>query len=636
MRKIISYAVIVFFLFFVGDNISAQDTLLRKLDSLKISSVRHNGAAANRTFSKGTKIRVFTLKDYPDRKMATLAEFIKEETALNIKENGKGAGAYLSVRGTSSSHTKITWNDLDISFPTMGVADFSLIPVYLIDAIELHTGGNSTISGEGSIGGALRLNTIPEWKSGVHGDFITSVGSYNNYFAGATVRVTKNQFESRTSLYSESAINNYTFRNNTLPGHVWERLNNSSSTGKGFLQEINKRFSQNSMLTVSLLSIDHSREIQPTVSNNSSAATYASILDQMLRASVKYSANSGSFRYTTSLSYACNNQEYQGDTIAADKFSALIESDYTHQGFSVKAGITTDYTKPQVYSYSTGTHELRTNIYTLARYTPIKNLLLSAGIRQMWVTGVDAPLMPSFDAKYIFNSPVNQTLSVRGSVSQSIKVPTLNDRYWGGNNLYLKSERSLTTETGADWSLISGSAGADTWVTIYRSHVRDWIRWLPAGSVWRPQNIPSVLSTGVEAGIKVYGKIFDWNCGVNLNYNYSNIRMLESLMPQDPSVGHQLAYQPRHMLNTTLKAEHSGFTIFMTTLFNGRRTTVDIFDIMPAYIVFDVGAIYKFKLLGYNWTSTAKIMNLADKQYQNVKFYAMPGINFRASLQWNF
>lgn len=636
MRKIFSYAVILFCLNFAGEKLSAQDTLLRKLDSLRITSARNNGAAANRSFSKGTKIRVFTLKDYPERKMATLAEFIKEETALNIKENGKGAGSYLSVRGTSSSHTKITWNDLDISFPTMGVTDFSLIPVYLVDAIELHTGGNSTVNGEGSIGGALRLNTIPEWKNGVHGDVLVSAGSYNNFFSGATVIFTKKSFESRTSLYGEVSENDYTFRNNTVPGYPWERLNNASAHGNGLLQEINKRFGENSMLTISLLTINHLREIQPTVSNNENPVTYASISDKMLRTSVKYSANAGRFRYTTSLSYACNDQEYEGDKIAANKVSALLESDYTFQGFSIKAGITSDYTKPQVYSYDSGTHELRTNIYTLARYIPVKNLILSAGVRQMWVTGVVAPLMPSFDAKFIVKSGINQTLSLRGSISRSIKVPTLNDRYWGGNNLYLKSERSFTAETGADYSLMVNKTSADAWFTIYRSDVRDWIRWLPAGSVWRPQNIPSVLSTGLEAGIKVSGKIGELNCGVNANYNYSNIRMLESLMPEDPSVGKQLAYQPRHLFNTTLKAEHSGLTLFFTTLYTGRRTTVDIFDIMPAYLVFDAGAIYKFKLLGYKWTSTAKIMNLADKQYQNIKFYAMPGINFRASLQWNF
>ncbi len=636
MRKIFSYAVILFCLTVAAQKISAQDTLVRRLDSLKISSARNNGAAPNRTFSKGTKIRVFTLKDYPETKMASLAEFIKEETALNIKENGKGAGAYLSVRGTSSSHTKITWNDLDISFPTMGVADFSLIPVYLVDAIELHTGGNSTVNGEGSIGGALRLNTIPEWKNGVHGDIMISAGSYNNYFSGATVRVTKKSFESRTSLYGEVAQNDYTFRNNTIPGYPWERLNNSSSHGNGLLQEINKRFGENSMLTISLLTINHLRQIQPTVSNNQSPETYASISDKMLRASAKYSVNSGRFRYTTSFSYACNNQKYQGDIIAADKLSALAEGDYTFRNFSIKAGITSDYTKPQVYSYDTGTHELRTNIYTLARYIPVKNLILSAGVRQMWVTGVVAPIMPSFDAKFIVKSGIRQSLSLRGSISRSIKVPTLNDRYWGGDNLYLKSERSFTAESGADYSLLTNRVSADAWFTVYRSDVRDWIRWLPAGSVWRPQNIPSVLSTGVEAGIKMSGKIENWNCGININYNYSNIRMLESLMPRDPSVDKQLAYQPHNQLNTTIKSEHSGLTLFLTSLFTGRRTTVDIFDIMPAYIVFDAGAIYKFKLLGYNWTSTAKIMNVADKQYQNVKFYAMPGINFRASLQWNF
>jgi iron complex outermembrane receptor protein len=465
---------------------------------------------------------------------------------------------------------------------------------------------------------------------------LVSAGSYENYFAGASVRVAKNRFESRTSIYGESAVNNYSFKNNTIAGYPWERLNNSSATGSGFMQELNKRVSQNSMLTFSLLSINHNREIQPTVSNNSSPATYASIHDQMLRTSLKFTSNKGKFRYTTSISYACNNQEYKSDIIAANKVSALIESDYTIKNFSIKAGISSDYTKPRVYSYDSDTYEFRTNIFALTRFIPLRNLILSAGVRQMWVTGVNAPLMPSFDAKFIVNTGIRHSLSLRGSVSRSIKVPTLNDRYWGSNNLYLKSEKSVTAETGADYSFLTERINADAWFTVYRSDVTDWIRWLPAGSVWRPQNIPSVLSTGLEAGIKVSRNIESWRCGVNMNYNYSNIRMLESLMNEDPSVGRQLAYQPHHQFNTTIKGEHSGLTLFLTTLFTGRRTTVDIFDIMPAYVVFDAGAIYKFKMFGYKWTTTAKVMNLANKQYQNIKFYAMPGTNLRASLQWNF
>lgn len=635
MKQYLATAFVIFY-FIVPVQISAQDTLVRKLDSLEIISARTPGIAQNRKYSAGTHITSLKPSSSLQQQAASLAEFIKSESALYLKESGKGAGSYLSVRGTSSSHTKITWNDIDISFPTMGVADFTLIPVYFIDGLDIHTGAGSAAGGEGSIGGALRLSSSPKWEEGVHGNVLLAAGSYNTLFTGATVRYSHNGFETRSSLYGESATNNYTFRNNTIAGYPWERLNNASTGGYGALQEFGKRFSGNTLLNLSLMALRHDREIQPTVSNNTNPNTYASINDEVFRIIARLYFRTGRVSHLLNGNWSHDRQEYKSDIIAAGRVSGRYEAEYSVNIFSVKGGVSAEFTNPEVYSYDPGTKESRASVYALLRYSPAERLTLSGGVRAMWVTDIDVPVMPSIDIKYNAINGVKNNLSLRASLSRSVKVPTLNDRYWGGNNLYLKPETALTTEVGADYTLFLEAIKADLWVTFYRSSVNDWIRWLPAGSVWRPQNIPEVLSRGVESGLKIRKKIAGWENNLSLSYNYTNIKMMESLINEDPAIGNQLAYQPRHNFTLNLSTTKRGVTLFSTMRYTGERTTVDIFDIMPSYAIFDAGATYQFRLAGYKWNASAKIMNLSDKQYQNVKFYAMPGINYRVSLQWNF
>ena len=96
--------------------------------------------------------------------MLSLADFIKQESSAYLKEYGKGMGAYLSVRGTSSSHTSIDWNGLNLSVPTIGQTDFSHVPLYFFDAMDIHIGGSSALYGDGTLGGSIRLKTSPHWK----------------------------------------------------------------------------------------------------------------------------------------------------------------------------------------------------------------------------------------------------------------------------------------------------------------------------------------------------------------------------------------------------------------------------------------------------------------------------------------
>ncbi len=639
MYRCISYSLI--FAFFAFSAVSAaafpaDTTKKRALDSVTVVSGLNRVVSMNRAFAVGTNVINVSGEVLSKIKTASLADYIRGESSVYLKEYGRGMGAFVSVRGTSSSHTSIAWNGMSMSVPTLGQADLSHIPVYFFDRMDLHIGGSSSLYGDGAIGGAIRLNTSPQWKRGVSGDILLSYGSYSTIFSGATLRYSNGSTESRTAVYHSSSANNYTFINNTKIGKPQERLNNASYSNFGFLQEVFHRFRDSSLISLNVMYLNFERDIQPPVSLNDRPESYASIFDENLRVSAQYNAVAGKLAYTARVAYSYDYELYKQDIIAASRLLAGADVQYSSGSFLVKSGASYEYIVPTANSFADSVKESRTYIYSLVRYSPSPFVAVSSGVRVGRVTNGDVPLMPSADIRVTPVRASGHTLSLRGSVSGNGKIPSINDRYWGGLQTHLESEVSTTTEGGADYSLFSGRGEISAFFTVYRSDVKNWIRWLPAGQVWRPRNIPRVLSKGAETGIVLSGTVGHYKVKISCNYSYTDIEMKEGLWYEDPAIGQQLAYQPYHSLRASANVYKGTYNLYVSFSYTGERTTLDIFDRLPSYTLTDIGFSHKGELFNKRFTLSGVVRNILDVQYQNVKFYAMPGRNWQLSLRFFF
>lgn len=607
-----------------------------RLDSVTVSAYKRPGPVENKKFALGTNVISVSREAIAKMQSSTLAEFIKSENAAYIKEYGKGMGAFISVRGTSSSHTTIDWNGQSMSVPTMGQADLSHVPVYFFDAMDIHIGGSSALYGDGSIGGSIRLKTRPKWEKGSSGDILLSGGSFGSFFTGATYRYSAGKLETRSSLFYNRATNDYTFKNNTKPGLPVERLNNAALSNMGFLQELYARTKRAGTFSLSLMYLDFSREIQPSVSLNDRPESYASIYDKNFKASASLNGSGNTISWNIAASYAYDHETYKEDIIAAHRILSSADAEFRKGQLTVKGGISGEYILPRVHSYADSVSEKRAGAFLLARFEGEKLFSASAGLRYLYSSGNNIPLMPSLNARLRIPLSSTHSLSVRASFSGNAKVPSLNDRYWGGNYVYLKSESSFTAEGGADYSWYRDGWGASLFATAYRSKVYDWIRWLPAGQVWRPRNIPEVLSRGAEAGAKITVRAGTTDLSLTANYAYTNIITVEPLWSEDPARGEQLAYQPRHSWRAMVKGERGKFSVFAAMSYTGRRTTLDIYDVLPSYLLTDAGATFRQPFGDNELVLSATVKNIFNVSYQNVKFYAMPGTNGQLTVQFRF
>lgn len=645
-------AIILNLLLFTAIPLYSQIQNTDTLATVVVTRVAKQSASRNARFNPGIHIQKFE-EIAQANSNNSLSDFIKKQTAIYIKEYGRGMSSYISIRGTSSSHTTIDWNGQSLAVPTLGQTDLSHIPLYFFDNMTVHLGGNSTLYGNGSISGNIQLSTTPSFKEGVSGDITLKGGSFTTLFTGATLRYGKNGWESRTSAYWTYSKNNFKFRNNTKIGFPSERLNNAQYNNWGALQEVFKKFKDKSLLQINLMYLNFDREIQPSVSNNINDLSFHSILDRNFKASAAYNGNRGNWHYNARTSYCHDYELYEEDIIAADRIAASTDAEYRIKKLSIKAGAGTEYIVPDIDAYKAGTKEWRGDIFALLLWNPLNPLTIGGGVRGSFVTGMKLPVQPSINFKYQIIDPYKEkksnnqdsgkrqtyalhNLVARASISKSTKIPSLNDRYWGGTTYNLKAETGTTYEIGTDYSLIYGNWEVKGFITGYISQVYDWIRWLPAGEIWRPANVPEVSSDGIESGAGIVKKWFGWKLLLDANYAYTNVTVEKSLLSNDPSVGHQMAYQPKHTATLNLGANIKKLTANITYNYTGERTSTDIYDEMPAYSLLDLAINYKFTLLSQEWDVTGEIKNILNTSYQNIRFYAMPGINFALALQWKF
>ena len=111
-----------------------------------------------------TKFDTLALKENISLSMADVLAF---NSAIFVKSYGRATLSTVAFRGTSPSHTQVSWNGMKINNPMLGMTDFSMIPSYFIDDASLLHGTSSVNETGGGLGGAVKLSTKPAQANGV-------------------------------------------------------------------------------------------------------------------------------------------------------------------------------------------------------------------------------------------------------------------------------------------------------------------------------------------------------------------------------------------------------------------------------------------------------------------------------------
>ena len=207
-------------------------------DTVKIKEVviRRNKFSSEQSGFKKTTIDSSVLVNYSCR---NLSDLLSENTGIYIKSYGMGGSATPSFRGTEAGHTLIDWNGININNPMLGQSDFSLIPVGIIDDIQICYGGASMTLNNGGIGGTINLETKPVWNKETLISLNTGIGSFGQYSGLMKVRTGNYKLQTVTKCYFQNSENNFRYLNTDEgPQPVWQTRTNDEVRQHGFIQEL--------------------------------------------------------------------------------------------------------------------------------------------------------------------------------------------------------------------------------------------------------------------------------------------------------------------------------------------------------------------------------------------------------------
>ncbi len=660
MKKIFSISLLIVF---YGNIISQtlQDTI--KIQEVEISAKR----ALKEIAKSSQRIDSLIVSECINESMA---ELLSEHSPVFIKQAGRGALATVSFRGTSASHTDVLWNDISIKSPMLGQVDFSLLPMYFIDDIELFSGGSSIEKSNGALGGAITINNKADWNNENSLRFIQGIGSFTSINDFLQFNIGKKQFKSKTRLFYNYSKNNFKFKNKNTADinpetgeyiYHTQKNENADYTKYGILQEFYFRTKKNLSFSLKYWGQFNDRNL-PRL-NTFEGDDYSNInnqkdLSHRVNLKTVYFIHKLKILYISAFAY--QSMDYsQSNFISGLGYQNVVFSKSWNRSFynklkfkykindNTELNFNTDFNNDYVSSQDTVKHQgyIKTRnefvLFASLNKQITDRFGISLMIKKYYASNQKIPISPFAGIDYL----LSKKLSIRTklNISKNYKNPDLNDLYWQpGGNPNLKPEENTSLDFSVETEQKIKNIQIFGKISTYYSDVENWIIWIPTPmGYWTPKNIKSVISKGVELNMKLVFNIKKIKVTGIGNYAYTNAKNYGEVKTWgDDSYAKQLPYIPLHSVNFLLSVEKNGYEITYTNnSYSERYTTssnnISLRDWLYPYYMNNLALSKKIILKNkYRFGINFKIYNLFNEEYRSVLGRPMPRINYMLNLSF--
>ena len=170
-----------------------------------------------------TKFDSLALKENIALSMADILTF---NSSVFVKSYGRATLSTVAFRGTSPSHTQVTWNGMRINNPMLGMTDFSTIPSYFIDQASLLHGTSSVNETGGGIGGLVKLATAPHVGEGFNAQYVQGIGSFSTFDEFLRLTYGSDRWHVSTRAVYSSSPNDYKYTNRDKKINIYDEDKN--------------------------------------------------------------------------------------------------------------------------------------------------------------------------------------------------------------------------------------------------------------------------------------------------------------------------------------------------------------------------------------------------------------------------
>ncbi|WP_285823367.1 TonB-dependent receptor [Duncaniella freteri] len=613
----------------------------------------------------------------------SMADVLAFNSSVFVKSYGRATLSTVAFRGTSPSHTQVTWNGMRINNPMLGMTDFSTIPAYFIDQASLLHGTSSVNETGGGLGGLVRLGTLPDVPEGFNAQYVQGIGSFSTFDEFVRVTYGNDHWSSSTRAVYSSSPNDYEYTNHdkkvniydddhNIVGRYHPKERNRSGSFKDFhiLQEVYYNTLRGDRFGVNAWFVNSNRELPMLTTDYGKASDFENRQrEHTFRGILSWDHNRSNWRTGVKGGYVHTwmGYDYKRE-VAPDNWAVMtrsrskvntiygqIDGEYNparrwyftanvsaHQHFvrSEDKNIILQEGGNGIVGYDKGRIEL-SGAFS-AKWQATDRIGMSLVLREEMFGEKWAPLTPAFFIDGLVARRGNVML--RASVSRNHKFPTLNDMYFlPGGNPDLRSEEGWTYDAGMSFdiggeSLESGSraialGGSVTW---FDSYIDDWIIWLPTTKgFFSPRNVKKVHAYGIEVkGNMALRPAKGWLIDLNGSYSWTpSINEGEKMSPADMSVGKQLPYVPKHSASVTGRLSWQSWSFLYKWAYYSERFTMSSNDYtltghLPDYFMSNVSLEKGLSFKPLDMQLKLAVNNLFNEDYMSVLSRPMPGINF--------
>ena len=565
-----------------------------------------------------TKFDSLALKENIALSMADILTF---NSSVFVKSYGRATLSTVAFRGTSPSHTQVTWNGMRINNPMLGMTDFSTIPSYFIDQASLLHGTSSVNETGGGLGGQVKLGTTSEVAEGFNAQYVQGIGSFKTFDEFARFTYGSDRWSISTRAVYSSSPNDYKYTNHdkkiniydedkNIIGQYHPKERNRSGAFKDLhlLQEVYYNTRKGDKLGLNAWYINSNRELPMLTTDYGDATDFENRQrEQTFRSVLSWDHIKSNWKLGVKGGYIHTWMAYDYKReVAPDNWASMTRS---------RSKVNTFYGQAE------------------GEYSPTRRWFFTANVsaHQHLVRSEDKNIILQDGGKAIVGYD-------KASVSRNYRFPTLNDLYFlPGGNPNLRNEHGFSYDAGVSFEVGKENAyklsGGANW---FDSYIDDWIIWLPTTKgFFSPRNVKKVHAYGIEVKANLAVQpAKDWLIDLNGSYSWTpSINEGEKMSPADQSVGKQLPYVPEHSASLTGRLSWRSWAFLYKWAFYSERFTMSSNDYtltghLPEYFMSNVSLEKNLFFKPVDVQLKFAVNNLFNEDYLSVLSRPMPGINF--------
>lgn len=607
----------------------------------------------------------------------SMADILTYQTSLYVKNYGRATTSTVAFRGTSPSHTQVTWNGLRISSPMLGMTDFSAIPAYFVDQAAIYHGPSSVNETGGGLGGLVKLTSNPDMPPGWNLQYVQGIGSFFTFDEFLRAGYSNDKWTVSTRAAYASSPNDYKYINHDKKVNIYdenhnvigqyhpeERNRSGAYKDLNVMQEVYYNTLKGDRLGLSFWYADSNRELPLLTTDYGDERQFENRQrEQTFRGVVMWNHSRRLWKLGlkagyvhTWLAYDYRREITQDNWAVMTRSRSRVNTIFgqaewewqptkrwffnatlsAHQQMvrSADKNVILQQGDKAVVGYDKARIELSGSLS--AKWQPIDRIGLSAVVREDMYGTKWSAVIPALFVDALLTR--DGRLTAKASMTTNYRFPSLNDLYFmPGGNPNLKNERGVSYDGGLAFHCSKpGLIALDASATWFDSYINDWIMWLPTPKgFYSPRNVKKVHAYGVELAANIGLQPFSgWLLDLNATYSWTpSVNTGERMSAGDMSVGKQLPYVPRNSSAITGRLSWKNWSFLYKWCWYSERYTMSSNDFtltgrLPDYFMSNVSLEKNISFKPLDLQLKAAVNNLFNEDYQSVLGRPMPGINF--------